>query len=145
MSRSFAPERHQFLCFSVLFSTSLQHDYFLFPSHVTRIQLVVATLEDAVNDAPKAPEFMGQLLANLVVENLISLKEIGKFIYEGGEEAGKLLQVGLAADVLGNVLEVVQLEKGQIFLNEILKCSDLQLETFRPSYPIKSTKLEKFI
>ncbi|CAK9318906.1 unnamed protein product [Citrullus colocynthis] len=109
------------------------------------IQLVVATLEDAVNDAPKAPEFMGRLLANLVVENLISLKEIGKFIYEGGEEAGKLLQVGLAADVLGNVLEVVQLEKGQIFLNEILKCSDLQLETFRPSYPVKSTKLEKFI
>ncbi|XP_038881666.1 eukaryotic translation initiation factor 4G-like isoform X2 [Benincasa hispida] len=109
------------------------------------IQSVLATLDDAVNDAPKAPQFMGRLLANLMWENLISLKEIGKFIYEGGEEPGSLVQAGIAADVLGNVLEVVQLDKGQIFLNEVLKSSDLQLEIFRPSYPIKSTKLEKFI
>ncbi|KAE8650289.1 eukaryotic translation initiation factor 4G [Cucumis sativus] len=107
------------------------------------IQSVLATLDDAVNDAPKAPEFMGRLLANLVVENLITLKEIGKFIREGGKEPGNLVQVGIAADVLGNLLEAVQLEKGQIFLNKILKSSsDLQLATF---CPIKSTKLEKFI
>ncbi|KAL0547987.1 hypothetical protein IC582_012426 [Cucumis melo] len=106
------------------------------------IQLVLATLDDAVNDAPKAPEFIGRLLANLVVGNLITLKEIGKFIREGGEEPGSLVQVGIAADVLGNLLEAIQLEKGQIFLNEILKSSDLQLATF---CPIKSTKLEKFI
>lgn len=102
-------------------------------------------MEDAVNDAPKAPEFMGRLLANLICENLISLKEMGKFIYEGGEEPGSLVQAGLAADVLGNVLEAVQLVKGQIFVSEILKTSNLQLERFRPSYPIKSAKLEKFI
>ncbi|XP_022147112.1 eukaryotic translation initiation factor 4G-like isoform X2 [Momordica charantia] len=114
---------------------------------VKGIEYVLATLEDAVNDAPKAPEFMGRLLANLIWEDLIPLKEIGKLIYEGGEEPGSLVQVGVAADVLGNVLEAVQLEKGQIFVNQILKSSNLQLETFLPSYPIKlkSTKLEKFI
>lgn len=130
---SFAP---LYLKVLVLSKNSL----FFFPS---RIQSVLATLDDAVNDAPKAPEFMGRLLANLVVENLITLKEIGNFIREGGKEPGNLVQVGIAADVLGNLLEAVQLEKGQIFLNEILKSSsDLQLATF---CPIKSTKLEKFI
>lgn len=79
------------------------------------------------------------------MENLIALKEIGKLINEGGEEHGSLLQGGLAADVLGNTLDTIQLEKGQIFLNEILKSSDLKLENFRPSNPMKSTKLEKFI
>ncbi|KAI4356582.1 hypothetical protein L6164_000597 [Bauhinia variegata] len=106
---------------------------------------VLSTLEDAVNDAPKAAEFLGRIFFKVITENVVSLKEIGQLIHEGGEEPGQLLKVGLAGDVVGSTLEAIQLEKGDAILNEICKSSNIKLESFRPPDPIKSSKLEKFI
>lgn len=101
-------------------------------------------MEDAVNDAPRASEFLGNMLAKFMMENVISMREIGQLLYEGGEEAGSLREVGLAADVLGSILEVVKSEKGDSALNEILRGSSLRLEDFRPPEPCRSKKLEQF-
>ncbi|XP_027337614.1 eukaryotic translation initiation factor 4G-like isoform X2 [Abrus precatorius] len=107
---------------------------------------VLSTLEDAVNDAPKAPEFLGRIFAKAITEHVISLNEIGRLIHDGGEEPGSLLEVGLAADVLGSTLEVIKMEKGDTVLSDICANSNLKLETFRPPDPlITSRKLEKFI
>ncbi|XP_020223620.1 eukaryotic translation initiation factor 4G [Cajanus cajan] len=106
---------------------------------------VLSTLEDAVNDAPKAPEFLGRVFAKAITEHVVSLNEIGRLIHEGGEEPGSLLEVGLAADVLGSTLEVIKMEKGDAVLSEICASSKLRLETFRPPEPLTSRKLEKFI
>ncbi|KAE9600793.1 putative initiation factor eIF-4 gamma, MA3 [Lupinus albus] len=107
---------------------------------------VLSTLEDAVNDAPRAAEFLGHIFAEAVRESVATLNEIGRLIHEGGEEPGSLLEAGLAGDVLGWTLEWIQLEKGEGVLNEILKSSNLVLETFRsPNNSITSRKLEKFI
>ncbi|XP_004492237.1 eukaryotic translation initiation factor 4G-like [Cicer arietinum] len=106
---------------------------------------VLTTLEDVVTDAPKAPEFLGRIFAKVITEDVVSLKEIGRLIHDGGEEPGSLLQIGLAADVLGSTLEVIQTDNGDAILNEIQTSSNLQLQTFRPPQPIKSRKLEKFI
>ncbi|KAL1293740.1 hypothetical protein AAHE18_19G093500 [Arachis hypogaea] len=106
---------------------------------------VLCTLEDAVNDAPKAPEFLGRVFAKVIIESVISLNEIGRLLRDGGEEPGSLLETGLAADVLGSTLEVIKLEKGDAILRDICVGSNLQLETFRPPNPITSIKLERFI
>ncbi|XP_027334271.1 eukaryotic translation initiation factor 4G-like isoform X2 [Abrus precatorius] len=106
---------------------------------------VLSTLEDAVNDAPRAAEFLGRVFAKVITESLVTLNEIGRLIHDGGEEPGSLLEVGLAAEVLGSTLEVIQYEKGDTVLNEIRSSSNLRLETFRPPNPITSRKLEKFI
>ena len=106
---------------------------------------VLSTLEDAVNDAPKAPEFLGRVFAKAITEHVVSLNEIGQLIHEGGEEPGSLLEAGLAADVLGSTLEAIQMEKGDTVLSEIRTSSNLRLETFRPPEPLKSRKLENFI
>ncbi|KAJ1375739.1 MIF4G-like, type 3 [Sesbania bispinosa] len=106
---------------------------------------VLSTLEDAVNDAPKAPEFLGRIFAKTITEHVVSLKEIGQLICDGGEEPGSLLNIGLAADVIGSTLEVIKIEKGDAVLNEIRTSSNLRLETFRPPEPLTSRKLEKFI
>ncbi|RDX78681.1 Eukaryotic translation initiation factor 4G [Mucuna pruriens] len=106
---------------------------------------VLSTLEDAVNDAPKAPEFLGRVFAKAITEHVVSLKEIGRLIQEGGEEPGSLLEVGLAADVLGSTLEVIKMEKGDAVLSDICASSNLRFETFRPPEPLTSRKLEKFI
>ncbi|KAL2336934.1 hypothetical protein Fmac_011380 [Flemingia macrophylla] len=106
---------------------------------------VLSTLEDAVNDAPKAPEFLGRVFAKAITEHVVSLKEIGQLIHEGGEEPGSLLEAGLAADVIGSTLEVIQMEKGDAVLSEICASSNLRFELFRPPEPLKSRKLEKFI
>ncbi|XP_004514194.1 eukaryotic translation initiation factor 4G-like isoform X2 [Cicer arietinum] len=108
-------------------------------------ETVLSTLEDAVNDAPKAPEFLGRIFAEIITESLVSLNEIGKLIHDGGEEPGSLLEVGLAADILGSTLEVIQHEKGDSVLSEIRASSNLRLESFRPPNSITSKKLEKFI
>ncbi|KAG6784615.1 hypothetical protein POTOM_010313 [Populus tomentosa] len=68
---------------------------------------ILTTLEDAVNDAPKAPEFLGRIIGRVVVENIVPLSEIGRLLHEGGEEPGSLLKFGLAGDVLGGILETI--------------------------------------
>lgn len=108
-------------------------------------ETVLSTLEDAVNDAPRAPEFLGMIFAKVILENVVSLNQIGQLIHEGGEEPGHLLEVGLAGNVLGNILEIIKSEKGESVLNEIRTSSNLRLETFRPPDPLKSRILEKFI
>ncbi|KAF5201308.1 Eukaryotic translation initiation factor 4g like, partial [Thalictrum thalictroides] len=105
---------------------------------------VLATLEDAVNDAPKAAEFLGRILAKVILENVVPLRDIGRLIHEGGEEPGRLLEIGLASEVLGSILEIIKSEKGDSGLNEIRTSSNLRLEDFRPPDPIKSRKLEAF-
>ncbi|KAL8062305.1 hypothetical protein ABFS82_02G137800 [Erythranthe guttata] len=107
---------------------------------------VLAGLEDMVNDAPKAAEFLGRIFAKVILEKIVSLSEIGQLIYEGGEEQGQLVQIGLAGDVLGSVLDIIQSEKGESVLNEIRSSSNLRLEDFRPPPGSKkSPKIDKFI
>ncbi|EXB38358.1 Eukaryotic translation initiation factor 4G [Morus notabilis] len=106
---------------------------------------VLKTFEDTVTDAPKAPEYLGCIFAKVITEDVVSLGEIERLIREGGEEPGSLLSGGLAADVLGNILEVIKSEKGENVLTEIIKSSNLRLETFLPPDPLKSRILERFI
>ncbi|KAK4414310.1 Eukaryotic translation initiation factor 4G [Sesamum alatum] len=106
---------------------------------------VLAVLEDAVNDAPRAAEFLGRIFAKVVMENVISLSEIGRLIYEGGEEQGRLVEIGLAAEVLGSVLDIVKSEKGDSVLNEIRSSSNLRLANFRPPGSNKTLRIDKFI
>ncbi|KAM7277101.1 hypothetical protein ACFE04_018967 [Oxalis oulophora] len=116
------------------------------PQLIKGFESVLATLEDAVIDAPKAPEFLGSLFAKVVMENIVSLTDIGQLLCEGGEEPGSLLEFGLAGDVLGNTLEKIKLEKGEAFLNEIRSSSSLRLDDFRPPVATNRSKiLEKFI
>ncbi|KAG8391465.1 hypothetical protein BUALT_Bualt01G0190600 [Buddleja alternifolia] len=106
---------------------------------------VLAVLEDAVNDAPRAAEFLGRIFAKVILENVISLSKIGRLIYEGGEEQGRLVEIGLGAEVLGSVLDMIKSEKGDSVLNEIRLGSNLQLENFRPPGSSKSWRIDKFI
>lgn len=98
-----------------------------------------------MNDAPKAAEFLGGIFAKVILENVIPMTEIGRLIYEGGEEQGRLVEIGLAAEVLGSALEIIKTEKGDPILNEICTGSNLCLENFRPPNSKKSWRLDKFI
>lgn len=102
-------------------------------------------MEDTIHDAPKAAEFLGRIFAKVILENVISFSEIGKLIYDGGEERGQLVETGLAAEVLGSILETIKSEKDDSVLNEIRSNSNLQLENFRPPGSNKSSRIDKFI
>ncbi|URD89762.1 eukaryotic translation initiation factor [Musa troglodytarum] len=106
---------------------------------------VVSLLEDAVNDAPRAAEFLGRLFAIIVMEKVVPLRDLGRLILEGGEEPGRAREVGLAAEVLGSILETVRSKGGDSVLNDILGNSNLQLEDFRPPQQIKSNRLDAFL
>lgn len=110
-----------------------------------RFEEVLGNLEDSVNDAPRAPEYLGQILGKVITESMASLREVGDLIYQGGEMPGSLLQSGLAADVLGNILKTIRTEKGEGFLTDLRTNSNLRLETFLPPDPVKSRVLEEFI
>ncbi|KAL8119365.1 hypothetical protein AgCh_016765 [Apium graveolens] len=112
---------------------------------VKGFESVLASLEDAVTDAPKAADFLGGIFAKVILENVIPMTEIERLIYEGGEEQGRLVEIGLASEVLGSVLEIIQNEKGDPVLNEIRSASNLHLENFRPPNFKKSLRLDKFI
>ncbi|KAE8672146.1 Eukaryotic translation initiation factor 4G [Hibiscus syriacus] len=134
------------LLVNLLVNLTRSHDGVL--SHVQLVkgfESVLRTLEDAVNDAPRAAEFLGRIFAKTIVENVITLTEIGRLIHDGGEEPGCLLETGLAADALGSTLEAINTDKGEAFLNGILASSSLRLDDFRPRHPNKSSVLDKFI
>lgn len=111
---------------------------------VQGFESVLSSLEDAVNDAPKATEFLGRMLAKVILENVIPFRDIGRLIKEGGEEPGRLLEIGLAADVLASILEIIKAEKGDSALKEMER-SNLRFEDFRPPLPMMSKKLEAFL
>lgn len=131
---------------NLLVSLNRSHDSLLTEGQLIKgFESVFSTLEDAVNDAPKAAEFLGRILGKGIMEKVVPLREIGRLIKEGGEEPGRLLELGLAAEVLGTILEMIKLEKGESVLNEIHKSSNLRLEDFRAPAPSKSRKLEAFM
>ncbi|CAA6669768.1 unnamed protein product [Spirodela intermedia] len=96
---------------------------------------VLSSLEDTATDAPRAGEFFGRMLAKVVMEGVMSLAEVGKLIEEGGEEPGRLVEVGLAGDGA----------EGEEYAKEACLGSGIQLETFRPPHPFRSQKLEPFL
>ncbi|KAI3918591.1 hypothetical protein MKX01_041911 [Papaver californicum] len=131
---------------NLLVSLNRSHDSLLTEGQLIKgFESVFSMLEDAVNDAPKAAEFLGRILGKGIMEKVVPLREIGRLIKEGGEEPGRLLELGLAAEVLGTILEMIKLEKGESVLNEIHKSSNLRLEDFRAPAPSKSRKLEAFM
>ncbi|KAL8119357.1 eukaryotic translation initiation factor 4G-like isoform X2 [Apium graveolens] len=115
------------------------------PQLVEGFELVLASLEDAITDAPKAPEFLGSIFAKVVLENVLPLAEIGRLIFEGGEEQGQLVDSGLAAKVIGRALEIVRIEKGETVLKEICTGSGLRRENFRPPNSKRVSSLDQFI
>lgn len=123
----------------------LQINFLSFFLDLGRFEFVLTVLEDAENDAPRASEFLGRIFAKVIMENVISLSEIGRLIYEGGEEQGRLVEVGLAAKVLGSLLDIIKLEKGDSVLKEIRSSSNLRLENFRPPGSNKQLILDKYI
>ncbi|GAB2232862.1 hypothetical protein Drorol1_Dr00011925 [Drosera rotundifolia] len=130
----------------LLVNLTKPHEGMFKPVHLTEgFESVLANLEDTVNDAPRAAEFLGRLFGRVIVENVVSLGELGRLIYEGGEEPGRLREVGLAGDVLGSILETIKSDQGESVLNDILGSSNLRLEDFRPPGSLKSRKLEMFI
>ncbi|KAK2969260.1 hypothetical protein RJ640_028786 [Escallonia rubra] len=130
----------------LLINLTKSHDSMLNQDQLIKgFESVLATLEDAVNDAPKAAEFLGRIFAKVILENVITITEIGRLIYEGGEEQGRLVEIGLAAEVLGSILEIIKSEKGDPVLNEIRGGSSLRLENFRPRDSRKAWRLDKFI
>jgi translation initiation factor 4G len=123
-----------------------KRDGILTQDHLIKgFESVLAGLEDAVNDAPKAAEFLGRIFARVIIENVIQLKITEQLIFEGGEETGQLVEVGLAADVLGIVLETIESEKGESVVKEMRSRSNLGLENFRPKGSKKTWRLDKFI
>lgn len=110
-----------------------------------RFESVLSSLEDAMNDAPRAAEFLGRIFAKFVMEDMVTLREIGRLLYEGGEEPGRLRETGIAADVLGNIFETIRSERGGTILNEIRASSNLPLEDFGPPSHPKQSKLDAFL
>ncbi|KAG8080159.1 hypothetical protein GUJ93_ZPchr0007g4033 [Zizania palustris] len=105
------------------------------PQLIEGLVIVLASLEDALSDAPRAAEYLGRLLARFVVESILSLQEVGTLVEKGGEEPGDLVLHGVGADVLGVVLESIREEKGDSFLNEAKTSSKLNIK-FVTSEPI---------
>ncbi|KAK9051484.1 hypothetical protein SSX86_028111 [Deinandra increscens subsp. villosa] len=114
-------------------------------SLVRGFESVLSTLEEAVTDAPKATEFLGRLFARILLENVIPYKEVWRLIFEGGEEQGRLVETGLAAEVVGVILEIIKSEKGDPFLNDMRVASNLRVEVFRSPTMKKTSRLDKFI
>ncbi|XP_052194181.1 eukaryotic translation initiation factor 4G-like isoform X2 [Diospyros lotus] len=131
---------------NLLIDLSKSRDGMLSQDHIMKgVEYVLTTLEDAVNDAPKAGEFLGHILAKIILENVIQFTEIGQLIYDGGEEQGRLVKMGLAAEVVGTILEAIKSEKGEPILNEIRSSSSLKLDKFRPPDFKRPLRLDKFL
>ncbi|XP_020170804.1 eukaryotic translation initiation factor 4G [Aegilops tauschii subsp. strangulata] len=92
-------------------------------------QNVLSTLEDAVTDAPKATEFLGRIFAKVILEDVLSLTEVGVLLQDGGEEPAS--DQKLASEVLGSMLESIRVERGDSAMDEISARSKPHPENLR--------------
>ncbi|RVW95251.1 Eukaryotic translation initiation factor 4G [Vitis vinifera] len=122
--------------------------------------MVSIWVTDSFERKDKEMDMLAKLLVNLTKSRDAMLSQVqlikgfeavltaleDAIILEGGEEPGRLREIGLAAEVLGSTLEIIKSEKGENVLNEIRKVSNLRLDDFRPPDPsYRSAKLDKFI
>ncbi|VFQ94578.1 unnamed protein product [Cuscuta campestris] len=130
----------------LLVNLTKSQDVILTPDQLIHgFECVLATLEDAVNDAPRAAEFLGRIFARAVLESIVPMDRIGMLLLQGGEEERRLVETGLAADVLGTTLDTIKSDKGDSSLDELLRTSNLLLHDFRPPGSKNKSKLDKFL
>eukprot|EP01018_Ginkgo_biloba_P007512 Gb_05240 [translate_table: standard] len=108
-------------------------------------ELVLSSLEDTVVDAPKAPEFLGGILAKIVLADIFSIGDVARLIKDGGLEPGSSLEMGLALDVLGSLLEIIKREKGELVLSDMYRTSGVRLEDFMSFDLKKPGKFDSFL
>ncbi|TVU15016.1 hypothetical protein EJB05_38514 [Eragrostis curvula] len=93
-------------------------------------QHVLSTLEDAVTDAPKATEFLGRIFAKFILEDVISLTEIGELLQDRNGKAELTghhpLDDSLASEVLRSMLESIRVERGDSAVDEIREKNSMQ-------------------
>nr|GME00004.1 eukaryotic translation initiation factor 4G-like isoform X1 [Ipomoea batatas] len=98
---------------------------------ISGFESVLATLEDAITDAPKAAAFLGSMFGTMIIENVVSLEKIGNLLRESIKKPGHL-QIGLAHEVLENTFAMIRSVKGESFLREICLSSNIELDDFAP-------------
>lgn len=107
---------------------------------------MLSILEDAVIDSPNAAKYFGRILGKVIVlESIFCLTLIGNLILKGGSKPGRLVQIGIASDILFSILDTIRAEKGESVLNEMWTGSNLKLEDFQPPDTSESLSFEEFI
>lgn len=96
------------------------------------MDIVLSQLADTAVDVPKAPEYLGGLLGNLVLAGVVSLAQVYNLLKDGGAESGELVKKGFALEILGSVLEILRKEKGETHVINVYKSSGLHVENLVP-------------
>jgi len=69
-----------------------------------------------VTDAPKATKFLGEIFAKVIMEDVISLTDIGRLLHEpdGAEKPTRhhVLDDSLTSEVLKSKLESIRVKRG---------------------------------
>jgi len=96
------------------------------------MDIVLSQLVDTAVDVPKAPEYLGGLLGNLVLAGVVSLAQVYNLLKDGGAESGELVKKGFALEILGTVLDILRKEKGEKHAINVYKSSGLHVENLVP-------------
>lgn len=96
------------------------------------MDIVLSQLVDTAVDVPKAPEYLGGLLGNLVLAGVVSLAQVYNLLKDGGAESGELVKKGFALEILGSVLDILRKEKGEKHVINVYKSSGMHVENLVP-------------
>lgn len=96
------------------------------------MDIALSQLVDTAVDVPKAPEYLGGLLGNLVLAGVVSLAQVYNLLKDGGAECGELVKKGFALEILGTVLDILRKEKGEKHAINVYKSSGLHVENLVP-------------
>ena len=100
------------------------------PAHVCAgANAIIEGLDEAAMDLPRAPEFIGGLLARFVLEGVLALGDVGKAVADANE--GDLVKFGPGLALVCHLLRWVADTEGagEAKAKELLAQSGLKLET----------------
>ncbi|KAI5067404.1 hypothetical protein GOP47_0017932 [Adiantum capillus-veneris] len=103
-------------------------------------QLVLEILEDCIIDTPMAPDYLVQLLVQLISAGTLTLDQVGDLMKEKD-----VLQSGFGLDIFGKILAGLREDRGERSLLDMFRCSGLQLEDFLISGKPGSKSLHEFL
>lgn len=118
------------------------------------LELMLSKIPEIAEDFPKAPELVGKMLGDLVVQEIIDLAKVGEIVLQAGkddvpsDQDTMLIDSGASWTIILEVMKFLKEQNAVKTVKDWLDSKQVDIAEFRASYErndVKPTEVLKFL